>query len=73
MNQIEVSLPIKLGQFIKLASIAESGGEARDMIEQGAITVNGEVETRRGHHLQDGDVVTLHLEDGEVAVQLSAS
>ena len=66
MNRIEVSLPIKLGQFVKLASLAETGGQAREMIEMGDITVNGRVETRRGHHLDDGDVVALTLADGEV-------
>lgn len=72
MNRIEVSLPIKLGQFVKLASLAETGGQAREMIEMGDITVNGRVEIRRGHHLDDGDVVALTLADGEVAVQVAA-
>lgn len=72
MNRIEVSLPIKLGQFVKLASLAETGGQAREMIEMGYITVNGRVEIRRGHHLDDGDVVALTLADGEVAVQVAA-
>ena len=52
MNSIEVSLPIKLGQFVKLASLAETGGQAREMIEMGDITVNGQVETHRGHRPQ---------------------
>ncbi|WP_182049170.1 RNA-binding S4 domain-containing protein [Changpingibacter yushuensis] len=72
MDRIEVTLPIKLGQFVKLASLAESGSEAREMIELGDITVNGVVETRRGHHLSDGDVVALETVHGEIAVELVA-
>ncbi|MDY5155712.1 RNA-binding S4 domain-containing protein, partial [Actinotignum urinale] len=45
---IEVRLPIKLGQFVKLASLAASGAEARELTEAGDISVNGQVETRRG-------------------------
>ena len=72
MDSIDVTLPIRLGQFIKLASLADSGAQAREMIEMGDITVNGNVETRRGHHLHDGDVVALPLPQGEIAVKLVA-
>ena len=48
---------IRLGQALKLAGLADSGGEARALIEQGAITVNAEVETRRGRQLHQGDVI----------------
>ena len=71
METIEVRLPIKLGQFIKLANLAESGAEAREIIEYGAVTVNGEVETRRGRHLVDGDIVALLTEDGEIAFEVA--
>jgi ribosome-associated protein len=50
---------IRLGQALKLAGLAESGGEARALVEQGAVTVNAEVETRRGRQLRHGDVVAL--------------
>jgi ribosome-associated protein len=50
---------IRLGQALKLAGLADSGGQARALIEQGAVTVNGDVETRRGRQLQAGDVVAL--------------
>jgi ribosome-associated protein len=50
---------IRLGQALKLAGLAESGGAARALVEQGAVTVNAEVETRRGRQLRDGDVVAL--------------
>jgi ribosome-associated protein len=50
---------IRLGQFLKLANLVESGAEAKPLIADGHVTVNGEVETRRGRQLVDGDVVQL--------------
>lgn len=48
---------IRLGQLLKLAGLADSGGEARMLLEEGEVTVNGEAEARRGRQLHDGDVV----------------
>jgi ribosome-associated protein len=48
---------IRLGQLLKLADVVDSGGEARDLLESEAVTVNGEPETRRGRQLHPGDVV----------------
>jgi ribosome-associated protein len=53
---------IRLGQLLKLAGLAESGGHARELVQDGAVQVNGAVETRRGRQLQRGDIVTV---DGE--------
>ncbi len=50
---------IRLGQALKLSGLAESGGEARALVEDGAVTVNAEVETRRGRQLRPGDVVAI--------------
>jgi ribosome-associated protein len=50
---------IRLGQALKLSGLAESGGEARALIEDGAVTVNAEVETRRGRQLRHDDVVAV--------------
>ena len=50
---------IRLGQLLKLADLIETGSEAKELMVQGAVTVNGEVETRRGRQLVPGDVVTL--------------
>jgi ribosome-associated protein len=50
---------IRLGQALKLAGLADSGGDARALIEDGAVRVNGEVETRRGRQLLRGDVVAV--------------
>lgn len=50
---------IKLGQALKLAGLVGSGVEAKILIEEGNVLVNGETETRRGKKLRDGDTVTL--------------
>ena len=48
---------IKLGQALKAAGFVESGVEATEVISQGLVIVNGEIETRRGKKLYDGDEV----------------
>ena len=48
---------IRLGQLLKLAGIADSGTDAKDLLATGAVTVNGEREERRGRQLHRGDVV----------------
>ncbi len=48
---------IRLGQLLKLAGLADSGGEARELVVEGAVRVNGEVELRRGRQLHPGDLV----------------
>ena len=50
---------IRLGQFLKLADVIDNGSEARPMLAEGLVSVNGEVETRRGRQLVVGDVVTV--------------
>jgi ribosome-associated protein len=58
---------IRLGQFLKLANLVESGADAKPLIQDGAVSVNGEVETRRGRQLVRGDVVTLGPQSARVA------
>ncbi|MCD6641097.1 MAG: RNA-binding S4 domain-containing protein [Nocardioides sp.] len=58
---------IRLGQFLKLANLVESGAEAKPLIADGQVRVNGEVETRRGRQLHDGDVVELGAATARVA------
>ncbi|KAB1435666.1 RNA-binding S4 domain-containing protein [Candidatus Galacturonibacter soehngenii] len=59
---------IKLGQALKAAGLVESGVEAKDVIIEGLVKVNGEVEYQRGKKLHDGDIVTF---DGE-EIQIKA-
>ena len=51
---------IKLGQALKAAGSVEDGVEAKIEITSGNVLVNGEVDTRRGRKLYDGDVVTFN-------------
>lgn len=53
---------IKLGQALKAAGLVGSGVEAKEVITEGLVTVNGETDTRRGRKLYAGDMV---LFDGE--------
>ena len=52
--------PIRVGQFLKLAGLAEHGVHAKELREAGEVQVNGRVETRRGARLRTGDVVAVH-------------
>ncbi|MDQ3249717.1 MAG: RNA-binding S4 domain-containing protein [Chloroflexota bacterium] len=54
---------IKLDQFLKLAQIVQTGGEAKQLIQAGGVLVNGEVETGRGRKLRRGDVVVVEGEE----------
>jgi ribosome-associated protein len=60
---------IRLGQLLKLADVAASGAEVKDLLAGGAVTVNGEPELRRGRQLHPSDVVRvggreLHVASG---------
>ena len=59
---------IRLGQLLKLANLAEDGAHAKELVEDGAVTVNGEQETRRGRQLHAGDVVRV----GDEQVRVTA-
>ena len=50
---------IKLGQALKAAGLVESGVEAKEVIIDGLVEVNGEIDTRRGRKLYEGDVVSF--------------
>ena len=57
---------IKLGQALKLGGLVGSGVEAKALVQDGQVQVNGEVDTRRGRKLVDGDVVTLGKESFQI-------
>ncbi len=50
---------IRLGQFLKLAGLLDSGGNVKVAIAEGNVAVNGEVDRRRGRQLQLGDIVSF--------------
>jgi len=58
---------IRLGQLLKLSGIAGTGAEAKALLLDNAVTVNGEPETRRGRQLRRGDVVAAEGESVRVA------
>ena len=58
---------IKLQDLLKLAGVVYTGGEAKVLIQEGAVTVNGEVCTQRGKKLRPGD--TVRLGDAALTVQ----
>ncbi|OBB05863.1 RNA-binding protein [Mycobacteriaceae bacterium 1482268.1] len=58
---------IRLGQFLKLAGLIDSGADAKSVIAEGLVTVNGEVDNRRGRQLCPGDVVVCAGRGARVA------
>jgi ribosome-associated protein len=60
---------IRLGQLLKLAGVAGSGSEAKELLADGGVTVNGQPEDRRGRQLREGDVVVV----GEERMRIAAT
>lgn len=61
MERIEVKIKtpfIKLEQILKLGGLTDTGGFAKNLIQNGLVKVNGEVCTQRGRKIRNGDVVT---------------
>ncbi|WP_138414788.1 RNA-binding S4 domain-containing protein [Sinomonas gamaensis] len=63
MHDVEIREgTIRLGQLLKLASLVEDGVEATELIRNGLVKVNGDIEERRGRQLKTGDVVEVNGE-----------
>jgi ribosome-associated protein len=60
---------IRLGQLLKLADFIDHGSEARELLIQGVVLVNGEVETRRGRQLVVGETVSVRGETVGIAAR----
>ena len=58
---------IRLGQLLKASGLAGTGADAKALLEDGAVTVNGEPESRRGRQLHRGDLVAV----GEAEVRVA--
>ncbi len=54
---------VTLNQFLKIAGIAYTGGEGKEMIQDGLVFVNGEQELRRGKKIRKGDEITISGSD----------
>lgn len=59
---------IRLGQVLKAAGFVENGGEAKEVIREGMVSVNGEIETRRGRKLYKGDIASYDGREVQVTV-----
>ena len=57
---------IKLGQALKLAGMVGSGVEAKVVIQDGQVLVNGEVELQRGKKLHPGDIFSFNGEEAQI-------
>lgn len=69
MIDIKVKPPfIKLSQFLKFANVTSSGGEAKNMIVDGIVLVNGEECTEKGKKLYDGYIVEFEKEQYKVII-----
>ena len=67
MNQIKIKDEyIKLGQALKLAGMVGSGVEAKIVIQDGQVFVNGEVELQRGKKLHPGDIFSFNGEEAQI-------
>ena len=67
MGDVEITGDgIRLGQLLKLANLVDQGSDAKQVLADGLVQVNGEVETRRGRQLVRGDRIAL----GEAEVTL---
>jgi ribosome-associated protein len=69
LNPMSDSPTIKLDQFLKFEGLAETGGHAKLLIQTGEVSVNEEVETRRGRKLVTGDQVTCLGQTRRVALE----
>lgn len=58
---------IKLGQFLKLANLVDTGADAKNLLAGGVVRVNGQSETRRGRQLVNGDLVTVAAQSARVS------
>jgi ribosome-associated protein len=63
---LRISPGTTLGRALKAAGLVGTGGEAKVMIQAGEVSVNGDVETRRGRRLEEGDVVEVGNERLEI-------
>lgn len=55
---------IRLGQLLKLAGVVEDGSDAKELLADESVLVDGEIETRRGRQVEVGSVVEIDLPQG---------
>lgn len=73
-QSVEIHTPfIKLDQLLKFAGLTGSGSDSRYFIEDGAVTVDGEVELRRGRKIYPGMEVAVSLDEGEFCIEVTGA
>jgi len=65
--------PVELFKLIKFEGLANSGGEAKKIIEEGLVSVNGEIETRKRKKIVAGDIISIGDENFTVLTTKSTS
>ena len=73
MEEIKITSEfIKLDQLLKFANLVENGADAKFLVQNGFVSVDGEVETRRGRKLRGGEVVEIDYEGQNFSVKVLA-
>lgn len=75
MEHLEINITteyIKLDQLLKFSGLAESGSDAKDMILEEIVEVNGEICLMRGKKIRPGDKVKVTFEDAVVEINVGA-
>ena len=74
MEEIKISSEfIKLDQLLKFSNLVENGADAKYLVVNGYVKLNGEVELRRGKKIYDGDVVEIDYEDSHFALKVTGN
>jgi ribosome-associated protein len=69
MREVEITKePVELYKILKFEGMASSGGEAKSVIAEGQVLVNGETETRKRRKIVSGDIIELG--DEKIRIQL---
>ncbi len=72
MEEIKITSEfIKLDQLLKFANLVENGADAKYLVQNGYVSVDGEVETRRGKKLRGGEVIEIDYEGQNFSVKVS--
>jgi ribosome-associated protein len=72
MDEIKISTEfIKLDQFLKFADITANGADAKFLVQEGYVKVNGEVEKRRGKKLFGDEIIEVDYESDHIKVKVS--
>lgn len=70
IQDVPVRVPIRLGQFLKLSGLVDSGAQASELIAGDDVEVNGDIENRRGRQLVGGELVTVFADDFEARARV---